>query len=355
MGNADTYQHINCQFIKNKIILYCKDCKVLLCNKCTKDHNDHDFDSLPIITDTIKSIEPSKLDLFKKRKPAQSLEELHGLMNKVVEIGAPEDNSIALPFKDRENQFGEIEMYLIEMFNYFFENNPERVNHYFLQCLTGSGIGKTRFVKECWKFLKKNRWNNYKLTQSIYCILILISMEVVMLFHLANFQELDITDSQEAIYFGDSKTNANLINIFSNDTKSVNLLCSCNTSIDIRINFKLQNAIGKKYLMVIINTKFSNRGTYLGKEGIDKIYENCINLENYYKDTYILPILITNFKVNKCHVEDSKGKAIIYHSKNIHLFYGKLWHRVLFDSHKSDFINTPDLCKQLENNISLQN
>ncbi|KAM9996742.1 hypothetical protein ACTFIZ_001664 [Dictyostelium cf. discoideum] len=739
MDNVDTYQHINCQFIENKIILYCKDCKVLLCNKCIKDHNDHDFDLLPIITDTIKSpiksIELSKLDLFIKRKPAQSLAELHGLMKKVVEI-VSEDNSMAIPFKERENQFGEIEKYLIEMFNYFLQNNQERVNHYFLQCLTGSGIGKTRFVKECWKFLKKKSWDNNKLAETMKNLLyinidfngggdallfgevnegtfeealskrlftrgvfgvslqnsnlilleeekplfsvkkvldyiaqlyrdgkntlsILIHLDEFPMAHIfacsqnhefyikkmiellgnyrcngsnspeasisnifiiplltgtttilqqeihlskwlhksinltplcydsckdiinnkfkipklkgkstsiledrlfgifikdlgviprylqwlldlelmkkvedenidipsfigslgfelsstqrmgsmkimefdnkflktilylsicripvgwntticnktiefwsytgnlflqydeavkgmvifitifdlfniakklkilvleqltrfpltsythgASFEEntaiiitskintfikvnqtstsklvdffpldndiihesafkevkicevslyqhtskwfyrsndkLDITDSQEAILFGSSKTNGNLINIFSNNTKSVNLLCKGNTSIDIRINFKLQNAIGKKYLMVVINTKFSNCDTYLGKEAIDKIFENCINLENYYKDTYILPILLTNFKVNKCHVEDSKGKVIIYHSKNIHLFYGKLWHRVLFDSHKSDFINTPDLSKQLED-ISLQN
>ncbi|EAL68430.1 hypothetical protein DDB_G0278515 [Dictyostelium discoideum AX4] len=106
--------------------------------------------------------------------------------------------------------------------------------------------------------------------------------------------------------------------------------------------------------MVVINTKFSSCGSYLGKEAIENIYENCINLEKHYKEAYILPIIITNLKVNPSHLEDFKGKLIIYHSNNIHLFFGKLWHRVSFGAHDiGDFIS-PDLnlYKGLEN-ISL--
>ncbi|KAM9952902.1 hypothetical protein ACTFIR_007958 [Dictyostelium discoideum] len=169
--------------------------------------------------------------------------------------------------------------------------------------------------------------------------------------------KLEITDLQKAIKFGSAKTEANTVYISSNNIKSVNLLASGNTSFDIRICFELpSDHIGKKYLMVVINTKFSSCGAYLGKEAIENIYENCINLEKHYKEAYILPILITNLKVNPSHVEDFKAKLIIYHFNNIHLFFGKLWHRVSFGAHDiGDFIS-PDLnlCKRIRKHFFIK-
>ncbi|KAM9963022.1 hypothetical protein ACTFIW_006243 [Dictyostelium discoideum] len=716
--DISTYKHNNCQFIEvNDILLYCKQCKVLLCQECILDHPHHKLSLLPTITHIEAPTPPteSKFNLFIKRKL-----KLHKLMENMVETKSI-DSSIDLPLKDREIQFKEIENYLIEMFNFFITNDKGRANHYFLQCLTGSGIGKTRFGRECWNYLKNNQWknNNKELAQTmknlmyinidfnnggdailieevkedtcqvalakrlftrgvlglslarsnlnlyseekhlftvknvlhyisrlysrdhghggkntlsilihvdefpmaheiacthnqhyikqmiellglyrcngtdqsdaslsnvfiipiltgtttilqqeihlsqwtyksitltplsyesckeiikhkfnvpklknkptttiledklfiifirdlgviprylqwlldlelmknieiddidipsfisglgkelvkkvqsvkiddnkfwetilylsicripvswstIVCdktieywsytghlflqydeavkenvifvpifdlnkiaqklkislleqvnkfplidytksipfeentaILILKKIntfvkssnntisklvkffpldndishnaalidvkicKVILYQHTSKWlyrsnDKLEITDPQKAINFGSAKTEANP---------------SGNTNFNIRICFELpSDHIGKKYLMVVINTTFSSCGAYLGKEAIENIYENCINLEKHYKEAYILPILITNLKVNPSHVEDLKGKLIIYHFNNIHLFFGNLWHRVSFGAH---FIS-PDLnlCKGLEN-ISL--
>ncbi|KAM9995610.1 hypothetical protein ACTFIY_001783 [Dictyostelium cf. discoideum] len=136
------------------------------------------------------------------------------------------------------------------------------------------------------------------------------------------------------------------------ENTAILILNKINTFVKSRICFELSNHhIDKKYLMVVINTKFSTCEKSLTKTTIDDICNNCTNLKNHYKESYILPILITNFKVNKA--KDYKGKVIIYHSKNIHLFFGKLWHRVFFGEHdKHDFIS-PNLCERMENiNIS---
>ncbi|KAM9989336.1 hypothetical protein ACTFIY_005368 [Dictyostelium cf. discoideum] len=685
--NINIYKHINCQFIENEVILYCKECKVLLCQECIIDHVRHKLDSLPIKTHIeapIQSIE-SKFNLFIKRKPAQSLEELHKLMDNMVETKSIDSSIGLLPIKDRENQFKEIENYSIKMFNYFITNNKERVNHYFLQCLTGSGIGKTRFGKECWNFLKNNQWNNnnkelaetmknlmyifidfngggdaisieevkentcevalakrlftrgvlglslsrsqlnlfkeekhlftvknvlhyisrlnssdhghggtntlsilihideFPMAHEIACIhnahyikqmiellgfyrcngtdqsdaslsnvfiiplltgtttilqheihlskwfhksitltplcyesskeiikhrfnipklqnkpttiledklfiifirdlgviprylqwlldlelmkniekedidipsfisglgielaktvqsvkiddnkfwetilylsicripvgwntivcdktieywsytghlflqydeavkgnvifvpifdlyIIAQKLEISLLEQITKFPLIDYTKStlfeeNTAILImnkintfvkSSNNTISKLVKFFpldkdiSHNAALTEVKISCgNTSLDIRICFELPNDhIGKKYLIVVINTKFSSCGAYLGKEAIESINQNCINLEKHYEEAKILPILITNLKVNPSHVEDFKGKLIIYHSNNIHLFFGKLWHRVSFGAHDIDDFISPNLniSKGLEN-ISL--
>ncbi|KAM9963024.1 hypothetical protein ACTFIW_006245 [Dictyostelium discoideum] len=745
--DISTYKH-NCQFIQKKILLRCNDCKVLLCQECIIDHPHHDLGSLPTITHIEAPIPPteSKFNLFIKRKPAQSLEELRNLMENMFETKpyiTAGTSSIDLPLKDRENQFKEIEDYSIQMFNYFISNNKERVNHYFLQCLTGSGIGKTRFGRECWNYLKNNQWknNNKELAQTMKNLMYInidfnnggdaISLEEVkkntceivlakrlftrgvlglslansqlnlleeekhlftvknvlhyisrlisggdkettlsILIHVDEFPmaheiactqdahyikqmteklglyrcngtdqsdaslsnvfiipiltgtttilqqeihlsqwtyksitltplgyesckeiikhrfnlpklknkptttiledklfiifirdlgviprylqwlldlklmkniekddidipsfisglgielikriqsvkiddnkfwetilylsicripvswntivcditieywsytghlflqydeavkgnvifipifdlnkiaqklkishfeqltkfplidytkstsfeentaiiilnkintfvkssnntisklveffplddnishelalidvkirnvtlyqhtskwlygskgKLEIKDPQDAIRFGFPKTEDNKEQIGSNNTNSVNLLGYGNRSFDIRICFELLND-SKKYLMVVINTKFSSSETYLSNETIENINKDYLNLKDHYKEAHILPILITNFRVKPSHVEDFKGKVIIYHSKNIHLFFGKLWHRVFFGAHdKANFVSpnldehdkaesiSPNLNKQFEN------
>ncbi|KAM9952904.1 hypothetical protein ACTFIR_007960 [Dictyostelium discoideum] len=716
------YKH-NCQFIQKKILLRCNDCKFLLCQECLASHIGHDLGSLPTITHNEAPIPPteSKFNLFIKRKPAQSLEELRNLMENMFETKPyiTGTSSIDLPLKDRENQFKEIEDYSIQMFNYFISNNKERANHYFLQCLTGSGIGKTRFGRECWNFLKNNQWNNnnkelsetmknlmyinidfnnggdaisleevkkntceivlakrlftrgvlglslagsnlnllkeekhlftvknvlhyisglygggdkettlsilihvdeFPMAHNIACthdahylkqmiellglyrcngtdqsdaslwtyksitltplsyesckeiikhrfnvpklknkpittiledklfiifikdlgviprylqwlldlelmkniekddidipsfisglgielikrvqsvkidnnkfwetILylsicrILVSWNTIVcdktieywsytghlflqydeavkgnvifipIFDLnkiaqklkkshfgqlikfplidytksTSFEEntaililnkintfvkssnntisklveffplddnishelalidvkicnvtlyqhtskwlygskgkLEIKDPQDSIRFGLAKTEDNKEQIYSNSTNSVNLLASGNKSFDIRICFELLND-NKKHIMVVINTKFSTSETYLGKEAIENINSDYLSLKDHYKEAHILPILITNFKVKQSHVKTFKGKVIIYHSENIHLFFGKLWHRVFFGAHdKANFVSpnldehdkadsiSPNLNKQFEN------
>lgn len=72
--DISTYKH-NCQFIENDILLYCKQCKVLLCEKCIIDHPHHKLSLLPTITHIEAPIPPTetKFNFFIKRKPAQSI------------------------------------------------------------------------------------------------------------------------------------------------------------------------------------------------------------------------------------------------------------------------------------------
>ncbi|KAM9982571.1 hypothetical protein ACTFIZ_007094 [Dictyostelium cf. discoideum] len=315
----------------------------------------HDFHLLPVthIEAPIKSVE-SKYYLFIKRKPSQSLEELHKLMDNMFETKSNFNSCFDIPFKDRENQFKKSNIIPLKY-------NKQRVNHYILQCLTGSGIGKklknsnleqvTKFplinytkgtsFEENTAILIQNQINTFvKSSNNTVSKLFEFFPFYNDITHEFAFSEIKICKielyqntskwlyrSTSAIRFGLPKTE----HIYSNNTETINLLGNGNTSFDIRIFFELlYNGIGKNHLMVVINTKFSSSDTYLGNETIEKIFKNC-------EEAFILPILITNFKVKQSNVEDNKGK---------------LWHRTFFEAHdKRDFIS-PNLFKEFEN-ISL--
>ncbi|EGG19756.1 hypothetical protein DFA_06856 [Cavenderia fasciculata] len=293
---------------------------------------------------------PTQQPQLAQQSNFSNLEQLEAYLNGLG-ITSQETVKDKSPFMDRENAVESVARIIEEMYWSYHSKNLTRDDHPFFTCLTGAGMGKTTFGRECHRLLREFNFSDNKISQamksSLYIFIdfngggdrltesdlstkpdsISVALEKRIFARAIMHKSFDVISKHltqvpdELFSFGSTFRYLRKKSGISNDDIPITIFLHLD-EFPLAHDFVVENNHPS-----FVNTMIEGLGTYRCNGETESDANN--------EKVFLIPLLTGT----------TSKDIIIYHSKNIHHFFPGLWSRINLDGQVSNpvFVNQSDL------------